>query len=67
MKIHMHGNMIILAETARMIVECLMCFVPRTNPGVKQLAVSDVVDKSFDNFLVHRLIASFEWEYASRG
>lgn len=67
MNTHMHGNMMSLAETARMIGDCRMCFVPRTKPGVRQFTVTAVDVKSFANFLVHKTIASFEWEKASRG
>lgn len=67
MNINMHGNIIILAEIARIIGDCLMCFVPRTKPGVRQLTVIEVDAKSFANFLVHRTIANFECAKASRG
>lgn len=63
----MHGNMISLVEIARMIGDCRMCFVPLTKPGVRQFTVTTDDDKSFANFLVHKMMASFELAYASRG
>lgn len=59
--------MMSFVEKARMIGDCRKWFVPRTKPGVKQFTVIDVDAKIFANFLLHKLIASFEWENASRG
>lgn len=64
---NMHGNMMSFVENARMIGDFRMCLVPRTRPGVKQFTVTDDDVKSFANFLVHKTIAIFECEKASRG
>jgi hypothetical protein len=67
MNTNMQGNMTSFVENARMIGDCRMCFVPRTKPGVKQFTVTDDDVKSFANRRVHKTIANFECEKASRG
>lgn len=63
---HIHGNMIHLHINARIIGECLMCFVPRTSPGVKAFTVIAVDLRILAKCVVHRIIANLECEKASR-